>query len=185
LNYNYIEIDRSTASPDLTEQLAGDTTKGENRVFLQGNYGSLVRVEMPDILNFVKMAEGKNIVINQACLVMKTQSNGSFTPAPAIWIGNRKTTDTTAVLVDLLDATSYIDGVYNTSKSEYRFYITRHIQELLRSADPEKNIQLTLFSSSNAQFSSTRNIDITTIYGPAKAHGDNRMRLEVVYTILP
>jgi hypothetical protein len=172
--YNYIEIDRTTAtSPDLQNQLA-DSTLGEDKVFLQSFYGSMFRVEMPDIREFAKIANGKNIVINQACLVMNAFSNDHFTPASILNPVHRKDDTTMFGLRD-----SYIGGYFNQNKSEYRIYVTRHIQNLLLNPDAE-NFPLTIYSNARHYFP-----DITTIYGPSKAHGDRRMRLEVVYSVLP
>ncbi len=174
MTYNYLDIDRSTASPDLVSQINGDTTSGAKTLFLQSFYGSFIRLQMPNIRDFANIADGKRIVINQASLVMNVKPNATFPPASSLNIGYVKSNDT---VIALSDQTLSIGGTYNESKSEYRLYLTRHIQNLLLNAE---NVPLTIYSNTRSSLP-----DITTIYGPDRANGDKRMRLEIAYTILP
>jgi hypothetical protein len=180
VTYNYINIDRTTATStlaqDLQNQLAGDTILGQKTLFLQSFYGSMIRLRMPDIREFANIANGKQIVINQACLIMNTEPNAKFSPATALNIARVQTSDT---LYSLADQSFNIGGLYDENKSEYRFYLTRHIQNLLQNPNIE-NMPLTIYST-------TRNTipDITTILGPDRINGDKRMRLEIVYSVLP
>jgi hypothetical protein len=180
--YNYINIDRTTGTSalaqDLQNQLAGDTALGQKTLFLQSFYGSMMRLRMPDIREFANIpaANGKKIVINQDVLIMNAEPNAKFSPATALNIAYAPTSDS---LYSLADQSFNIGGLYDENKSEYRFYLTRHIQNLLQNPNAE-NVPLTIYSN-------TRNIipDITTILGPDRANGDKRMRLEVVYSVLP
>ncbi|MCL2682766.1 MAG: DUF4270 domain-containing protein [Bacteroidales bacterium] len=190
MTYNYIHIDNTKASSELNSQLraqlAGDSTSGEEMVFLQSFYGSLVRVEMPDIREFAKtvgkiasdgkVVDGKNIVINQASLVINVKPEERFNPATHLNIYHRVAADT---LVTIRDHSTFIGGQFNEKKSEYRIFLTRHIQNLLLDT-LAPNVPLTLFSSTQHTLP-----DITTIYGPSIDNGDRRMRLEIVYSVLP
>jgi len=180
MTYNYVEIDRATQSPNLANQInQTDTALGLDMVFLQSFFGSLVRVERPDIRDFAKLAgDNHRMIINQASLVLNTSPNGlngRFTPVPSMNIFRQIDTDSIASLPD-----HFIElaGGYNSSKQEYRIILTRYIQSLL--LDPTiDNVPLTIFSNNRFLLP-----DITSIYGP-NAEGDKRMRLEIVYSLLP
>ncbi|MDR0438428.1 MAG: DUF4270 domain-containing protein [Bacteroidales bacterium] len=189
MTYNYINIDNTKGSGELNSLLraqlgdgtiVGDTTSGQEMVFLQSFYGSLVRVQMPDIRKFAETVssrhDNKSIVINQACLVINVKPEERFKPATQLNIGHRVAADT---IFGIRDHSSFIGGQFNEKKSEYRIFLTRHIQNLLLDT-LAPNVPLTLFSSTQHTLP-----DITTIYGPSKAHGDRRMRLEIVYSVLP
>ena len=201
MTYNYINIDRSTQSGDLANQINGtDTALGQNMVFLQSFFGSLARVEMPDIHRLSELAftidsvTGDTIpmrmVINQASLVLHPSSNGRFTPTASFGLGILTDTviNDTIMNIDrniwrsqnIRDHQLTIGGVHDTRRNEYRIILTRHIQNLLLDPDVE-NPPLTIFPSNRLFFP-----DITSIYGPGLPVGDNRrMRLEIVYTLLP
>ncbi|MCL2416743.1 MAG: DUF4270 domain-containing protein [Bacteroidales bacterium] len=203
MTYNFINIDRSTASsPDLRDQLV-DSTLGQNMVFLQSFFGSLVRVEMPDIRDFANnlafdsVGNPMRMVINQASLVLTPSSNGRFTPAASFGIG--VWTDTTIqdtvmhinqppidrdlrIHQNIRDHSLAVGGGHDTrgGRNEYRIFLTRHIQNLLLDPDAE-NASLTIFPNNRHLFP-----NITSIYGPGLPLDDNRrMRLEIVYTLIP
>ncbi|MCL2027977.1 MAG: DUF4270 domain-containing protein [Bacteroidales bacterium] len=190
--YNYINIDRSSQAPELTNQLnKSDTTLGQNMVYLQSFFGSLVRVEMPNIRGFANdtniVKSDQTLVINQATLILNTAPNGAnerFTPTPSLGITYQKTTDS---MFNLRDHSVAIGGGYNSDKGEYRIILTRHIQNILANSDEEllknkqiPNIPLTIFPNSRASIP-----DITSIIGPSEINGDKRMRLEIIYSIVP
>jgi len=193
MTYNYIEIDRSTQSANLANQInKTDTALGQEMVFLQSFYGSLVRVEMPNIREIAKLAgDNHRMVINQASLVLNTSPNGPagrFTPSPSINVNHLETFDTTINEIDrqlwrirnIRDHQLETGGRYNSNRQEYRIFLTRHIQNLLLNPDAE-NFPLTIHSDSRFVFP-----DITSIFGPGLPLDDpRRMRLEIVYSLLP
>ncbi|MCL2414570.1 MAG: DUF4270 domain-containing protein [Bacteroidales bacterium] len=209
MTYNYINIDRSTQSDDLANQINGtDTALGQNMVFLQSFFGSLARIEMPDIhrlleleLVFDTIFDGnavsridttrKRMVINQASLVLYPSANGRFTPTPSLNVGIFTDTIVKEPLTEIerlvwqqqsiRDHGVTIGGVHNTrgGRNEYRIILTRHIQNLLLDPDAA-NPPLTIFPANRLFLP-----DITSIYGPGLPVDDNRrMRLEIVYTLL-
>ena len=204
MTYNRVHFDRSMASQDLNDQLAnpGNAVSGQNMVFLQAFFGSLIRVEMPDIRRFQEIAgDSMRMVINQASLVLNPVPNGDrrFSPIPSLGIAFM--TDT--LIIDTLmvqheryfwrslptrDQGVAIGGGFVERRNEYRIGVTRHIQHLLTDSLAE-NLPLTIFPINRLLFP-----EITMISGPPECPTEfdeiplsdiRRMRLEVVYSLIP
>jgi hypothetical protein len=189
MTYNYIEVVPSTRAPILADQLnKNDTTLGQDMVFLQSFFSTMINIEMPDIRNFVNLIDTNTqvMIINQASLVMPTSPNGPngrFTPTASLNLGHMKNAGTDSVsMTDLRDHAVTIGGGYNSSKGEYRIILTRHIQRLLLDPYDEKVPDLPLTIYSNTRHSIP---DITSFFGPNHADRNRRMRLEIVYSVLP
>jgi len=182
MTYNYIEINRNTQAPILVNQIEKiDTTLGQEMVFLQSFFGSLVRVEMPNIRDFAKLAgDYHRMVINQASLVLNTSPHGPagrFTPTPSVNIFRQVTADS---ITFTRDHHLEIGGGYISNREEYRLFLTRHIQDLLLDSLAD-NVPLTIYSNNRFRIP-----DITSIFGPGLPLDDKRrMRLEIVYSLLP
>jgi hypothetical protein len=203
--YNYIEFDRTMASPNLTQQLDTNNSEenrialGDEMVFLQSFFGTLFRVRMPNIRDFTTNLHesGKidtnlhRIAINEARLVMSTSPNkhlpdGVFAPTLSLDVRHYVTPDS---VVPIRDHSSVAGGVsgggsYNSTKEEYRIFLTRHVQHLLLNSEEDApNFELTI--RSNNRFAVP---DITSIFGPNPKDPkdqNKRMRLDIVYTGLP
>jgi hypothetical protein len=175
VTYNYIEYDRSLADANFTAQLAGDTALGEQKVFLQACGSSSINVLLSDsIRNLKNIAGGKPIVINLATLVLKVDpQSGGFTPPAQLEL--KGFTDTTSITLIDEDRLT-LGGSFDKNKSEYRFFITNYVQQLLLNENLE-NYPLKIFSSYAIP-------DLAVIFGPKAAPHDKRMRLEVVYSVV-
>jgi len=201
MTYNRVNFDRTTASQDLRDQLDGDITSGRDRLFLQAFFGTLIRVEMPDIRGFTEIAgDSMRMVINQASLVLNPIPNGDrrFLPIPSLGVAFM--TDTLISDTLMLQPERYFwrslptrdQGVgipiggsgFVERRNEYRIVVTRHIQHLLTDPDAE-NLPLTIFPINRLLFP-----DITAIAGPPECPSEDpasnqRMRLEIVYSLIP
>ena len=202
MTYNYVRFDRPAGFEDKFE----DPIAGRDRLFLQAFFGTLVRVEMPDIRRLSELAVDKEtgepmrMGINQASLVLNPSPNGDrrFAPIPSLGIGilidtiihdNVMNVDRPVRMSQgLRDHGIGIGGGFVERRNEYRIMLTRHIQHLL--LDPDAvNHPLTIFPANRLLFP-----DISAVYGPPESPtefygipiGDiHRMRLEVVYSLLP
>ena len=201
MTYNYVRFDR----PPGFEDRFGDAAAGRDRLFLQSFFGTLVRVEMPDIRRLSELAvdslgQPMRMVINQASLVLNPVTNGDrrFAPIPSLGIGILTDTiiNDTIMQMDrhfwrnqiLRDHGVAIGGGFDTRRDEYRIVLTRHIQHLLLLDDEafaEANQPLTIFPANRLVFP-----DISMIQGPPECPSENpaanrRMRLEIVYSLIP
>lgn len=173
--YTHIAHDRTFASPLFKSQLSGDTSAGQQRLFLQSGGGSFVKFKLPNIENL----KNQKVVINQASLVLTDANTNIVNPpvnVPTKLISfylneNGKISD--------VPDNSLATGVpYNPQTGEYRIYLTRYIQQTLFHKDSMRYITL----SPNLRFYTPNQVEV---FGPSMANGAKRMRLEVIYTKIP
>ncbi len=192
MTYNYINVDHSTAQNESTAWniIEKDTlieeedkTLGDENVFLQSFFGSYFRVELAENIRDFRDSmkakhNGREIVINQACLVMHVMSDeNGFTPPTSVTAKHYIASDN---IVSLLDESNYIGGGYNKTQSEYRIYVTRHLQHLLMDETAE-NFPISINTSNRLSVPA-----LGKIYGPnTSIDPTKKMKLEVIYTVLP
>ena len=197
MTYNYVHFDR----PAGFEDRFGDADAGRDRLFLQAFFGTLIRVEMPDIRDFREITgDSMRLVINQASLVLNPIANGDrrFTPIPTLGVGFLTDTIISDTVMNFdrevwrsvatRDQGVGVSGGFDERRGEYRITVTRHIQHLLTDPDAE-NLPLTIFPLNRLLFP-----EITMISGPPECPTEfdeiplsdiRRMRLEVVYSLIP
>jgi hypothetical protein len=172
--YNFYEHnDYDDADPLLIQQLNGDTTLGSQHLYMQAMAGLKVKVRIP----YLKaLAANKRIAINEALLVFNVEdTTGTYTIPAQIAI--RKITGEGAleVLPDETMGTSFVDGKDRTDH-EYRFRITRYVQNRLLNPD-EPDYGLILFAAGS---SLTGNRVILKGTGT----NEGKVRLLIYYTIV-
>ncbi len=120
----------------LTSQLSGDTTKGEQTIFLKGLGGTKALIRLPSLKSFsdtckiaVSRAELK-FFVDQS---MISPSNGNYSPS----------LKASLVAIDSLGKEIYVKdqyynadaihfgGDYNSDEHAYTFDIARHVQDIL------------------------------------------------------
>jgi hypothetical protein len=170
-NYNHFGF--SSASPELLQQFAGDTTAGNNRVFIQAMAGSKVKLRMPYLKDIPKNAK---IAVNEALLILTNNEPESIF-APSALLGIRALSDSATYLVlpDETIGSAYLGGRYINNK-EYRFRITKYVQDRMRYPDAKDNGLMLV--TSGGSLSANRLI----LNGPA--HPTDRMKLVIYYTII-
>lgn len=192
MTYNYIQADHTTAENYSTAwQTIGkdaeygeeDKTLGDEQVFVQSFFGSFFRIELSDSIRKFRQLmkdkhQGKEIIINQACVIMKVISdeNTLFSPPSGLDMRNYVRSDSVETM---RDHSFFTGGSYNENRSEYRLYLTRHIQKLLLDETAE-NHPITVFSTDRTSLPT-----LVGIHGPKAADPNKRMRLEIVYSVLP
>lgn len=118
------------AAADLRNQ---DTTGENSRVFLQPMAGQKIVVKTPYIMDLVK---NKPAAIARAELVLKTDqsdpSASTYTPPPRVTIARINDEGKNAFISDVIEGETFMGGTYDPVKKEYRFRITRYIQDILK-----------------------------------------------------
>jgi len=131
---------------DLQNQLLGNTTSAEDILFLQAMAGTKIKIELPYIENLSKIA------INKAELVVPidqtTSDIDNYVPPQALSLVKIDEDGEYQFLQDQLASSSTFGGQYDESKKEYRFLISRYIQDLI--LGKEENYGLYLLISGNA-----------------------------------
>lgn len=118
----------SNAAPDFKAQLSGDTTLGQQKLYIQALGGTKIRLRFPYLKQW---ASDKKIAINDAQLIMTNADlSAPFTPPAKLGIRVLYKDGKVNFTVDETEGSDYFDGSYNSAKG-YRFRISRYIQQLL------------------------------------------------------
>ena len=170
-HYNY-----SNANTTFKQQLKGDTTLGEQTLYLQTMGGTKVLLKFPEA---VKLNDLGNIAINKAELVLKLDETNidTYLPPEALSMSYIKNDETLSFLPDYtLYGDSYFGGKYNSVTKEYRFNIGKYLQNaLVNNSFDDKGVYLTI---SGAAIGARRLV----FFGPQNNSG--KLRLEVIYSII-
>jgi len=170
----------------VAQVLNNDTVKGEKMLYVQSMGGVKTKIAFPNIKALKETnANGKNRVINKAELVITNiGENMNLYPVPArLGIqAVKKTSGNPSAkpeLVTILDAltgnSSYFGGSYDEKTKEYRFRITRYIQDIIQKDNYQNYIYLV---TEGAAAYPNRLV----LNGTAPADISKRLRLEMYYT---
>lgn len=114
-------------SIEITNQLA-DSTLGQNKIFVQTTAGLNGVMYFPNIKDF----NNPDIAIAKAELVLPVSSeSGTYDPQETLLLYAVKPDGTFSFLLDQFEGSNHIDGKYDEINNEYRFTITRFIQDLI------------------------------------------------------
>jgi hypothetical protein len=134
------------ADPDFKAQLNGDTTRGQQKLYIQALGGTKFKLRFPYLK---KWASGRKIAINEAQLIMKNADIASlYTPPASLDIRVIYKDGTQYPIVDYFEGANYFDGTYSSAKT-YRFRISRYIQQLLIPATDNSGLYLYVPSSNS------------------------------------
>ncbi len=127
---NRFEHNYFYAAPEFKQQvLEGDTTLGDERVYVQGLSGAKTVITIPFIRDFKNLG---TIGINEAILELPGAPEDNFFDAPKkMALVQRLEDGVYDLLPDQIEGEEYFGGRYNSSGNKYEFRITRYIQSLL------------------------------------------------------
>lgn len=132
--FNHFEhFNYADASPEFKAQLLqGDTSLGQEKLYLQAMGGLRTYVGFPNLKRLVQIT-GKKMIINEARLIFSGyEDEPEFTPPGKLALVKRIGDDQKYVIMeDQLDGETYFDGNYKASVNEYHFRITRYVQNLI------------------------------------------------------
>lgn len=144
---NYDHNGYKEAIPLLRQQLAGNTSLGQQFLFAQGMAGIKIKIQFPGLS---KWTDNKNIVINDAQLILGNASISEVFTSPSSLslrsIGEAGSTSPYA-LVDETDRPDYYDGGYYKASNSFRFRITKYIQQYILGQTNTNGLHLILPSS--------------------------------------
>lgn len=104
---------------------------GESNLYLQPMSGTYIKVNLPN-LDFFK--NNKQYAINKAELILTLdESKTKNTPLPSVLF--LQSLNSSGARVNVADATSFsssvLDGLYNSTKKQYRFLLTFHVKNII------------------------------------------------------
>ncbi|MDR2970331.1 MAG: DUF4270 domain-containing protein [Bacteroidales bacterium] len=165
----------------VKQVLQKDTTKGKEVLYLQSMGGIKTKISFPYLK---KTFENKKIVINKAELVItnigEKEELSLYPPPIRLGVQGLNASGITVVLPDdeSFTSTSYWGGIYNEETNEYRFRITRYIQDIILRDNFKPYINLVVRgAAANANRLLVRG---TNPLNPSDTA--SRLRLELFYT---
>lgn len=171
----------NAVSPIRNQVIMHNTLLGANQLYLHPGGGINTIIKFPTVKDQFK---DRRVVINRAELVITNlipNVKGFYVPQK-ITLAKNSESGTYLFLPDdaITEGEDYFGGIYNATTNEYRFRITRYIQQLLSSNDA--NYGLTLFISGRAIYG---NRLIFAGYNPSISLSKTKpLRLEISFTYL-
>lgn len=178
--YNHFQhFDYAGSETDFRNQvLNGNHALGQKKLYLQGTGGVMTRISFPTLK---KVFADKKVVINKAELIITNISEDNayyFIPAE-LGLQAVKKDGSVGYLPDdeIYTSSSYFGGEYDASKKEYRFRITKYIQNEILGLNDLQGINIV---ASGAGVRGNRLV----FCGPKPEMNltDKRLRLEIYYT---
>lgn len=113
-----------------TNIFSTDTVNGNNLIYIQSMGGAKAKIKLPFLENFVK--NGK-VAVNKAEIIFTAENNSStdFSPHANLQLANIDSEGNTTFLIDFFEGSAHYGGTFDTTKQQYIFNITRHVQFLL------------------------------------------------------
>lgn len=176
VRYNFYTHDYSTASSEFQRQvIQGDTTLGEEQLYLQPTAGVKTHIDLSEVPTMFK---DKNVVINRAELVLTNISaNEDYFFQPynlSLQVVGKDGTTYLSPDDPSYTSTDYSGGVYNEEAKEYRFRITNYIQQIIKYGITDKGLNIVV---NGAGIRGNRLV----FRGTDDTYTDN-FRLEIYYT---
>lgn len=176
---NYNHYDYYNASPEFRSQVIdGDTTKGEELVYLQGLAGTRTIITFPYIN---KIEDYYNYAVNEAKLFLwDVNDPGSDLPAiPSLSLSQQvELLDSTYAYYTIPDATSgdrYFNGEYNGTDRNYYFRITQFIQDLIQGHTVDNKLRVEIIGGAV-------NANRTILGGYNPMDETKKLQLQILYT---
>lgn len=169
------------AIPDLTNQLSTPTQTQNNTVYIQSMAGVRTKIEFPHLMDWVK--DGL-IGVNKAELVISVDTSDilatynidTFAQPAALILFGINDDGTTYAIPDAFEGSNYFGGSFNSGNFQYRFNISRYIQQVL---DGDRNNNGLYLLASNGVIFANR---VLICGGPSSS--SRPMKLNITYTKL-
>lgn len=170
----------ASADPCFVSQVIGhDPAAGRERLFVQATGGVKTKVTFPYLKDAFK-ADGCNVIVNKAELVVADMAcdEAFLTAPPRIGLQGVTKSGKTARLPDDETFTNaeYFGGSYDKTRHEYRFRITRYVQDQLRQTGGLDNCVYLVARGASVRAG-------RLVAGGTDTDGNGRLRLELSYTL--
>ena len=164
----------------IQEVLQGQASLGEQVLFIQGGGGVKTRITFPYLENTFAQFNNRVVIHRAELVITNVQPDEKIFTQPNILTlqGIRKSDNAIRFLPDddYYTSANYFGGTYDASKSEYRFRITKYVQQLILQQDDWCNA-MNLIVRGSAVRPHRLVLDGTSPVSPS------RLRLELTYSI--
>ncbi len=136
----YTRTEYDYAGTAIEAQLA-DSTLGQQEFYLQAGAGLQAEMKFPSLLDLV--ADGP-VIVNKAELIIPVQyfSLSPEVPPARVIVFGIDEEDNIYIVKDQFDGDAVFGGYYSDASKEYRFSLTRHIQDLLTGNRPNRGLRI-------------------------------------------
>lgn len=148
----YDHFSYNSAAQSLRNQIVNlDYTHCKDELYLQGTSGVKVHLDFP----YLKQAfKDKKVVFNKAELVISNLSDDvatHFFPPSDLGLQLVRSDHSIGYLPDdeIYTSTNYFGGTYDTEKKEYRFRITKYVQQAILSQTTDNGINIVVSGAGN------------------------------------
>jgi hypothetical protein len=163
--------DYANADPQLRDQVINqDTALGAQTLYLQAMQGINTQFRLPD---FEKRFTSGAYALTRAELVLPViGASDAFPPPSRLLLGAYDEEGNLEQLPDFAEGVDYFGGAYDSTRMEYRFRITRHLQQIINGN--RLNRELVLLVNGRA-------VQANRVLIGGTAHPERRMQLELLY----
>ena len=174
--------DYSLGSADFVQQvIQGDTTLGQQKVFLQSMGGVRAVLRFPNLDQWTQqLGNTSHLIFNEAKLILPASLSWSdssiYTSPTSLALLSINEDGSTSLLQDYYEGSSYYGGSYSYTKKSVTFRIAEHLQKVVSGQQKSKGLYLSI---TGAAFNAQRWI----IAGPESAD-DNKIHCEIKYSIV-
>lgn len=180
---NYDHLGFANADNSFFDQVInGNKELGKEQVYIQSLAGSRLRVKFPYIQDLKNL--GSKIAINKAELILcaaEDISLPSFDAPEELGAQIQFVDDSVLAIPDIVFGSSFFGGSLDTLTNEYRFRITRYIQESIENLY-EGEDGLYIFSA--PEYNSYSRVLLVGSNPSLPVPFSKRARLEITYTII-
>ena len=163
-------------NPNMVRQVVfGIPDGGKDLLYVQSGAGTKLRVDLPYIEELQKI-DGIALAKAELILPVNEVSGGRYiVPERLLLFGLDENEDAFVLDEFLQDPTSFsfIDGAYDASKNQYRFIITRFLQQVLSEDRDFNGFEIVVQRASTT-------VNRVILNGPQNS--DEKLRLEIVLT---
>jgi hypothetical protein len=153
-------------------QALNDITVGSNYTYVQSMAGVKTKVNLPYLKNY--FANNPSMVINNAVLVFKAEANNLYAPHALTALSYVDADGKSQSFEpDNREAANSADGTYLSTPGEYRFNITRYINQVMKGTRTDYGVYLRGSSAIVNPYQ-------TRLYGSGNVLG--KIKLELTYT---
>lgn len=173
-HFDYVDANASLKKQILDK----DYSETEEKLYIQASGGVKTLINFPHLK---ETFQGKKVAVAKAELVI-TRSEDDYSiffqpTALDMYYKKDANASTSYYLPDFLIGDDYFGGTYNVNKKEYRFRITQYIQNLIMGDTEDYPLHLVV---KGAATKANRMV----LHGINPINNDNRLRLEITYSLI-
>lgn len=178
--FNHFHHDYSQGDAHFVQQLGGDTSLGQSRVYLQSTGGVRAKIRFPNVSHWADTIEGRHIVVNEARLVLPTApataDSGLFAPPSTLVLLAFNEDGSTSILDDYYEGSAYFGGSYDSGSQTVSFRISEYLQSIIMKKKADYGLSLGI---NGAAYNASRWV----INGP-EANEGTPLKLIVTYSVV-